>query len=66
MDCVSQTIWHELGQTLSLRGRRSRNKVSVGEPAEGSFTITIFFVCEKAVYVCIDFFGRIDSGDSGW
>ena len=24
-------------QTLSLRGRRSRNKVSVGEPAEGSF-----------------------------
>ena len=23
--------------TLSLRGRRSRNKVSVGEPAEGSF-----------------------------
>ena len=25
-------------QTLSFRGRRSRNKVSVGEPAEGSFT----------------------------
>ena len=24
-------------QVLSLRGRRSRNKVSVGEPAEGSF-----------------------------
>ena len=24
-------------QTLSFRGRRSRNKVSVGEPAEGSF-----------------------------
>jgi hypothetical protein len=23
-------------QTLSFRGRRSRNKVSVGEPAEGS------------------------------
>ena len=23
-------------QTLTLRGRRSRNKVSVGEPAEGS------------------------------
>ena len=37
MDCVSQTIRFELSQTLSLRGRRSRNKVSVGEPAEGSF-----------------------------
>ena len=37
MDCVSQTIWLELSQTLLLRGRRSRKKVSVGEPAEGSF-----------------------------
>ena len=37
MDCVSQTVRAELSQTLSLRGRRSRNKVSVGEPAEGSF-----------------------------
>ena len=27
--------------TLSLRGRRSRNKVSVGEPAEGSFVFAI-------------------------
>ena len=27
----------EVTQTLSFRGRRSRNKVSVGEPAEGSF-----------------------------
>ena len=27
-------------QTTSLRGRRSRNKVSVGEPAEGSFART--------------------------
>ena len=30
--------------TLSLRGRRSRNKVSVGEPAEGSFTL-FFWRC---------------------
>ena len=32
--CVlhADTLW-----TVSLRGRRSRNKVSVGEPAEGSF-----------------------------
>ena len=29
----------ELSRTLSFRGRRSRNKVSVGEPAEGSFII---------------------------
>ena len=29
----------EAVQTLSFRGRRSRNKVSVGEPAEGSFTL---------------------------
>ena len=28
----------EVKQTTSLRGRRSRNKVSVGEPAEGSLT----------------------------
>ncbi len=28
----------EVSQTLSLRGRTSRNKASVGEPAEGSFT----------------------------
>jgi hypothetical protein len=29
----------EVTQTLSFRGRRSRNKVSVGEPAEGSLPI---------------------------
>ena len=28
----------ELAQTWSFRGSKSRNKVSVGEPAEGSFT----------------------------
>ena len=28
----------EVVQTLPFRGRRSRNKVSVGEPAEGSVT----------------------------
>ncbi len=26
----------ELGQTIAARGSKSRNKVSVGEPAEGS------------------------------
>ena len=29
----------ELGQTWSFRGSKSRNKVSVGEPAEGSLSI---------------------------
>ena len=29
----------EVEQTSSSRGRRSRNKVSVGEPAEGSLTL---------------------------
>ena len=29
-------------QTLSFKGRRSRNKVSVGEPAEGSLTTYSF------------------------
>ena len=40
--CVS-FVW-EMSWTLSLRGRRSRNKVSVGEPAEGSFVFSII-VC---------------------
>ena len=33
-------------QTRLFRGRRSRNKVSVGEPAEGSLTLilSIFYV----------------------
>ena len=33
----SRTLQWKVWWTLSLRGRRSRNKVSVGEPAEGSF-----------------------------
>ena len=35
-------IGAELVLTLSFRGRRSRNKVSVGEPAEGSFALIQF------------------------
>ena len=34
-----RTSFEELVQILSFRGRRSRNKVSVGEPAEGSLTL---------------------------
>ena len=37
-------LW-EVWWTLSLRGRRSRNKVSVGEPAEGSFAQTHSIRC---------------------
>ena len=32
-----ERLW-EAGQTWSFRGSKSRNKVSVGEPAEGSLT----------------------------
>ena len=36
-DLVGQLAWSwKVRLTLLLRGRRSRNKVSVGEPAEGS------------------------------
>ena len=31
----------EIGQTWSFRGSKSRNKVSVGEPAEGSLQIMV-------------------------
>ena len=32
-------MWREDDQTVALRGSKSRNKVSVGEPAEGSLTL---------------------------
>jgi hypothetical protein len=32
-------VLRKLGQTWSFRGSKSRNKVSVGEPAEGSLLI---------------------------
>ena len=34
----------KVGQTRSFRGSKSRNKVSVGEPAEGSFTRLYFIL----------------------
>jgi hypothetical protein len=33
----------ELPQIVAFRRRRSRNKVSVGEPAEGSLTLSVFW-----------------------
>lgn len=49
--------------TLTLRGRRSRNKVSVGEPAEGSFTrpyslLTINLWIPSKTWVCISLHWR--------
>ena len=35
---VPAGLWAKIVQICSSRGRRSRNKVSVGEPAEGSLT----------------------------
>ena len=36
-------LWRELWQTRLFRGSKSRNKVSVGEPAEGSLNNLIFY-----------------------
>ena len=36
--CSNATCAREVVQTWSFRGSKSRNKVSVGEPAEGSLT----------------------------
>ncbi len=44
----------KIEQTLALRGKTSRNKVSVGEPAEGSF---IIYVCTSTINVLLLDFG---------
>ena len=36
---ITLTAWREDDQTVAFRGSKSRNKVSVGEPAEGSLPI---------------------------
>ena len=50
VQCVS-FVW-KMSWTLSLRGRRSRNKVSVGEPAEGSFAL---YCCMYVKFVGLRF-----------
>ena len=47
------TFGRELVQTWSFRGSKSRNKVSVGEPAEGSFTNDSIstHLCEPTLYI---------------
>ena len=55
----------EAVQTLSFRGRRSRNKVSVGEPAEGSFARIHVSHCESC---CVSLWGgdaRLSLRNSG-
>jgi hypothetical protein len=39
--CICYLMWREDGQTVTFRGSKSRNKVSVGEPAEGSLKIEL-------------------------
>ena len=45
------TLGKEVSQTWSFRGSKSRNKVSVGEPAEGSLNNfkNMFFLAEQLV-----------------
>ena len=54
----------EAVRTLSFRGRRSRNKVSVGEPAEGSFAQRIFYSTRHAPYSATCFIIRNFSNSS--
>ena len=49
LDEVFKSKWIEC-----FRGRRSRNKVSVGEPAEGSFTVWY----QKQTHFWFDFFSK--------
>ena len=73
-------LW-ELSRTLSFRGRRSRNKVSVGEPAEGSFWKKLCMLgsvasrsfrrarlCGRRVHIWNNAFTsyKIDSGFKPW
>eukprot|EP00734_Pompholyxophrys_sp_LG126_P000469 Pompholyxophrys_sp_v1_NODE_207_length_1190_cov_2.464317.p1 type:complete len:102 gc:universal NODE_207_length_1190_cov_2.464317:159-464(+) len=55
---VSLVLPRKLSRTLSFRGRRSRNKVSVGEPAEGSFMFGMSCVCVKTTHFNIFYYPR--------
>ena len=59
-----QFWWRKVLRTLSFRGRRSRNKVSVGEPAEGSFAQRIFYSTRHAPYSATCFIIRNFSNSS--
>ena len=51
----------KVGQTWSFRGSKSRNKVSVGEPAEGSFSRWVFWAQFSPTLVNFKFYlaGRV-------
>ena len=50
---VKSQCFRELNQTWSFRGSKSRNKVSVGEPAEGSLTTSLKHVF-KPHTICVN------------
>ena len=41
--------WWKDDQTVALRGSKSRNKVSVGEPAEGSLSINTYTIFKQII-----------------
>ena len=50
----------EVDQTEAFRGSKSRNKVSVGEPAEGSLKVLIVLQCaveNLTLGTCVDSLG---------
>ncbi|WZZ78131.1 hypothetical protein YC2023_098703 [Brassica napus] len=65
MDSSPSATSREVHYTLSFRGRRSRNKVSVGEPAEGSLSYPInrttendetslsLILCPPILWLCV-------------
>ena len=41
-----EATWLKVVQACHFRGSKSRNKVSVGEPAEGSIQIYLQLICK--------------------
>ena len=44
---LTLTVMREVDQTEAFRGSKSRNKVSVGEPAEGSLSVQFGLVLDE-------------------
>jgi hypothetical protein len=49
---VASRFWED-DQTWSFRGSKSRNKVSVGEPAEGSLSYCVMFLTLQALFALL-------------
>jgi hypothetical protein len=56
----------EIGQTWSFRGSKSRNKVSVGEPAEGSLQIHHVSLSETTLKCSPALWQRLRLLSLGW